>query len=98
MSQPAPTGDGPEVLPHVIAFLEARGRRGLDTYGTPLKAHNGRDALTDLREELADALCYLTQAQMEREWEDTYLRDALRRTRAEVRYWRKRCEDAERAR
>lgn len=42
-----------------------RARRGLETYGVPLTTHNGRDALQDAREEVADALQYVTQARLE---------------------------------
>lgn len=42
-------------------FLMARKALGVERYGTPLQAHNGRDALRDAKEELADALVYLRQ-------------------------------------
>lgn len=67
MSQPDPTGTGPEILPLVVADLEARRAKGIQTYGTPLRAHNGRDPLWDLYEELLDAACYARQAIMERD-------------------------------
>ncbi len=41
--------------------LEARARMGEAKYGTRLKAHNGRDALVDLYQELLDAWVYLRQ-------------------------------------
>ena len=42
--------------------LEGRKQKGLETYGTVLQAHNGRDALLDLWEEMLDATCYAHQA------------------------------------
>lgn len=41
--------------------LEYRNAIGIETYGTTLKSHNGRDALLDLYEELLDAYKYATQ-------------------------------------
>ena len=45
----------------VCGSLQERKRVGLERYGQPLQAHNGRDALRDLREELADAVVYCRQ-------------------------------------
>lgn len=46
--------------------LEERERLGKQRYGTPLYAHNGRDALLDAYEEALDLACYLKQAIVER--------------------------------
>lgn len=51
----------------VIADLQARKQVGLERYGSLLQAHNGRDALRDLYEELQDGLVYAKQAETERE-------------------------------
>lgn len=49
--------------------------KGLDEYGEPLKPFNGRDAAHDCRAELADALDYLTQLEMERDhWREEVAR------------------------
>lgn len=64
-AQPAPTGNGPEVLPVVLQFLTQRQEQGARKYGTTLRAHNGRSALRDAKEEAADQLMYLTQLEME---------------------------------
>lgn len=48
-----------------LALLESRYQQGLETYGTPLEAYNGRNAINDLLEELADAYLYAIQAQVE---------------------------------
>jgi hypothetical protein len=45
----------------VCGSLQERKRVGLERYGQPLQAHNGRDALRDLREELEDAAVYCRQ-------------------------------------
>lgn len=50
----------------VMADILARARLGIQRYGTPLQAHNGRDALQDLYEELLDAAQYLKQVIEER--------------------------------
>lgn len=76
VEQPAPTGNGAEVFRVAIAecpsvslaeVLKAREAVGIERYGTTLRTHNGRDAVRDLREELADAYVYATQAGMEAE-------------------------------
>jgi hypothetical protein len=71
--QPIPSeGDGPQIVDLVKQDLDGRRRRGIETYGTPLRAHNGRDALVDAYEEALDLCCYLRQALEEREggfWE-----------------------------
>jgi hypothetical protein len=46
--------------------LEERERVGVQRYGTPLQAGNGRDALRDAYEEALDLACYLKQAIVER--------------------------------
>jgi hypothetical protein len=49
------------VLWRVLEDLESRKQVGIERYGEPLKAHNNRDALRDLNEELLDALVYVMQ-------------------------------------
>ena len=66
--QPMPIPNGrPSVQGLVRADLEERERVGVQRYGTPLQAHNGRDALRDAYEEALDLACYLRQAIEERE-------------------------------
>ncbi len=43
-------------------MLAERKKIGVERYGQPLQAHNGRDALRDAREEALDLLVYLRQA------------------------------------
>lgn len=45
----------------VIDDIKEREKKGIETYGTTLKPYNGRNALTDLYEELLDASMYLKQ-------------------------------------
>jgi hypothetical protein len=45
--------------------LEERERLGIERYGTPLRPHNGRNALQDAYEEALDLACYLKQALIE---------------------------------
>lgn len=66
-TQPAPTGDGAEVWPLVIQDMQARDQLGRERYGTPLRAHNGRDALVDRYQELLDACVYARQEIYERD-------------------------------
>jgi hypothetical protein len=63
---PVPNGS-PDIQSMVIADIEKRRELGISRYGTALQAHNGRDALLDLYEELMDALVYLKQLLVERE-------------------------------
>jgi hypothetical protein len=60
--QPRPVGNGPVILPLVIADLEARAAFGKAKYGTLLRAGNGRDALMDAYQEALDLVMYLRQA------------------------------------
>lgn len=55
-----------EIMPLVLADIEARVAKGTKEYGEPLTSHNGRDALWDLYEELLDACMYIRQAIVER--------------------------------
>ncbi len=51
-----------DVTPLVQADLAERSRKGIQTYGVPLRTHNGRNALCDAYEEALDMACYLRQA------------------------------------
>lgn len=55
-----------ETLAAIRALLEERKRVGLERYASLLQANNGRDARRDLLEELADAIVYARQIQVER--------------------------------
>ena len=57
-------GDTPEKR-HLLADMAARHTYGVEHYGTPLQAHNGRDALVDAYQEALDLPAYLRQAQEE---------------------------------
>lgn len=46
----------------VQADIAARKKQGIKTYGKPLRANNGRNALQDAYEEALDMACYLKQA------------------------------------
>lgn len=64
--QPAPTtNDGTPIWELVIADMKWRDHLGRQRYGTPLQAHNGRDALEDLTQELLDAVVYTRQLKEE---------------------------------
>ena len=65
--QPPPMpSDRVSIQSLVRADLEERERIGVERYGTPLQAHNGRDALIDAYQEALDLACYLRQAIEER--------------------------------
>lgn len=67
MSQPDPKpNDSIPVWNLVVADMQARDHIGRARYGTPLQAHNGRDALRDAYEEALDQAVYLRQAIVER--------------------------------
>ena len=65
--QPPPVPNArPAVWDLVIADMVERDRVGRARYGTPLQAHNGRDALVDAYQEALDLVVYLRQALEER--------------------------------
>ena len=45
--------------------LSSRARQGEQKYGTMLRENNGRDAMSDLYQEILDAIMYRTQMLME---------------------------------
>ena len=59
--QQAPKGSGNPILGMVLADLTNRALEGKKKYGEPLLAHNGRNALWDLYQELLDAAMYIRQ-------------------------------------
>lgn len=66
--QPMPVrNDGVSIQAMVRRDLEQREKVGIQRYGTPLQAFNGRDALRDAYEEALDLSCYLRQALAERD-------------------------------
>jgi len=66
--QPMPIiHDGDDIQSMVILDIEHRREVGIERYGTPLQANNGRDALRDAYEEALDLSCYLKQAIVERD-------------------------------
>lgn len=67
MSEPMPTEGAESVFKAVHKDLEARERRGIETYGRSLETFNGRNALQDAYEEALDLAMYLKQALLEQE-------------------------------
>jgi hypothetical protein len=63
--QPLPKGTGEEIFPLVHADLDARRQIGIEQYGEPLRAFNGRNPYRDVREEAQDLVLYLKQAELE---------------------------------
>jgi hypothetical protein len=62
-SQGMPTpNDNPHIHDLVAADLQKRKELGTQRYGTPLQAHNNRNALQDAYEEALDLCVYLRQA------------------------------------
>jgi hypothetical protein len=70
VSQPNPKPGTRVVYPTAKSMfstiLRERYESGLVTYGTPLMTENGRDALWDAMEEIADGWMYLCQLWLER--------------------------------
>jgi hypothetical protein len=58
-----------ELTEMICCDLVARQEVGIAKYGTPLKTHNGRDALVDAYQESLDLLMYLRQWMMENQEE-----------------------------
>lgn len=68
VEQPMPIPNNrPSIQFLVRVDLDEREKVGIQRYGTPLQAFNGRDALRDLYEELLDACCYIKQTMVERD-------------------------------
>jgi hypothetical protein len=68
VEQAAPVpNSGPCIQDLVAADIATRKQIGIQRYGTPLQAHNGRDALRDAYEEALDLAMYLRQAIAERD-------------------------------
>lgn len=65
-------------------FIE-RERLGVESYGTPLQTHNGRNALIDAYEELLDAFMYITQHGSENNWSEYSTDLALNNTALAIR-------------
>jgi 5'(3')-deoxyribonucleotidase len=67
VDQPAPVANGGAPIADLVrADIDARVMLGMQRYGTKLHAHNGRDALVDLYQELIDAVFYARQEIEER--------------------------------
>ncbi len=65
--QPPPkSNDSQPIWYLVIDDMRERDKLGRERYGTPLQAHNGRDALVDAYQEALDLAVYLRQAIEER--------------------------------
>lgn len=64
---PPRPNDGRPIWELVIEDMRARDAAGRAKYGTPLQAHNGRDALVDAYQEALDLAVYLRQAIAERD-------------------------------
>ena len=71
--QPDPRPGLESVTDKVIDDFRFRREFGMTKYGTELQTFNGRDALSDLSQELMDAVLYLSQEIQER----TILREAI---------------------
>ncbi len=71
--EPPPIGDGAEVLPMVIADLQARSEKGRAKYGTTLRVNNGRNALMDAYQEAQDLTMYLRQKLEEEKRKKVYV-------------------------
>ena len=67
VDQPAPTEAKGDVWALVLADMQERRLLGIERYGVPLQAHNGRDALVDAYQEALDLAVYLRQAIEERQ-------------------------------
>jgi hypothetical protein len=65
MEQPKPSAGRVAVTPLVMQDLAERATNGFGDYGRPLETHNGRHSLTDIYEELLDAVQYIKQRLLE---------------------------------
>lgn len=58
--KPTPNNSKP-IWELVIEDMKERNKIGIEKYGTPLQANNGRNALVDVYQELLDAAVYIKQ-------------------------------------
>ena len=66
--QPEPIrNDKPACWDLVMSDMRDRDTWGRSKYGTPLQPFNGRDALTDIYQEILDAAVYMRQLIFERD-------------------------------
>lgn len=65
--KPPTKNDSRPIWELVIEDMQERDQAGRGRYGTPLQAHNGRDALVDAYQEALDLAVYLRQAIEERD-------------------------------
>ncbi len=63
----------------ILSDMRARYKLGIERYGTPLREHNGRDAVIDAYQEAIDLRMYLEQIRME-ETADFRIIDAINLT------------------
>lgn len=66
VQQPGPQPASGDVWLEVIEDMNRRRQMGIDKYGTPLQAGNGRNSLVDAYQEALDLVVYLRQAIIER--------------------------------
>lgn len=67
--QPMPTGGtGPDIFDLVIRDFQERNALGLRTYGTTLRARDGRINMIDLYQELLDVIVYMRKEMEERKY------------------------------
>ena len=55
-----------EITRLLMERLQQREQQGIETYGEPLRPHNGRSALQDALDEALDLAAYLQQEILER--------------------------------
>jgi hypothetical protein len=67
--EPPPRPGRGDMWKLVVQDMEERRKMGLQKYGTPLQADNGRDPLVDAYQEALDLCVYLRQAIEERDAE-----------------------------
>lgn len=80
--QPDPTMANGDIWNEVLEDMEARREMGIDKYGTPLQAFNGRKPLVDLYQELLDAVVYIKQKILEDEEKEFILIEDVNYTKA----------------
>ena len=94
MPQENPTPGEHKVTPYAReqfnSMLDDAERRGIETYGTTLETHNGRDAIKDAKEEAIDLWQYLCQIELENQAlkeTNTRLGKINERLKTELNYW-----------
>ena len=77
----------PDLKARFNDYIDQRTAKGVETYGGPLRTHNGRDTRRDMMDALLDFCQYQQQRIMELEGENEFLKTQLRNLNGLIEVW-----------